>query len=191
MWRGVFQAHDDGLEGAHSGRVFFFSQSGRLPRLNHLPDDSEDGKKPVILSLALGVGQQVPPELGEARHGLIILCPACRQLQGGADRDDRHQWHLRPPQRLDVTRTIYRWAHYYERYSAQLLCGIDSSCFKHDKRPSRVLTFGERPPFLAAGLWPELAENGPAAMARADEVSCLHEARSAHPDPRLSVIGSV
>ena len=57
---GVFQARDHGLGGAHSGRDFRLSQTGRLPRLDHLPDNSKDGTEPVILSFDLEVGLNRP-----------------------------------------------------------------------------------------------------------------------------------
>src|SRR5271154_2213448 len=68
---GVLQTRDDGLRGAHSARDFRLCQTGRLPRLDHLPDNSEDGTEPVILSFDLGIGQQFLAELREAGHGLI------------------------------------------------------------------------------------------------------------------------
>ena len=62
---GVLQAGDDSLGRAHAGGEFRLRQTGRLARLDHLADNGEDGAKPVILGLDLGVGQQVLAQLGE------------------------------------------------------------------------------------------------------------------------------
>ena len=57
----------------HSGRDFRLCQTGRLPRLAHLSDNREDGAEPDIFGFGFGVGQQSPPELVEACHGLIYF----------------------------------------------------------------------------------------------------------------------